>query len=359
MLDGHATAQHNQSSERPERALQDATRSLSLPVLTPLLLSIWTFALMKVLRVNSLIVVFLLVSCLPPAAQAQLGKWRRVFTGEDFVVDVNPTSLSFEPGRVLRAQFRTILSKPETIGTTKYKTRLETIDFKTDRRYRYYETSLLDSAGKVVQSSEPNSSQDWKFSKDGVVTERLFQAARSLPPLGLWKVVGYRYAEGTFKGTDEPPELTKLVGTLVRLDVDAAEVGMQRCSAPAYRSQGLTDDAFFHELGTSLAMLGVKETQVDTINLKCEKPEWSPPRSLILQLTSGRLLMLWKGVFLQLKKYRISYRNRNSKLVNNTIGAVHQYHPRERVDQGIGSSLRPSGAFRSLARQRREFPESL
>ena len=77
----------------------------------------------------------LLLSCLPVSTQAQIETWQRVFTGDDFTVDVNTTSLTLEP-HVFRARFRTVLSKPETISSnspTKYKTRLETIEFKTDK----------------------------------------------------------------------------------------------------------------------------------------------------------------------------------------------------------------------------------
>jgi hypothetical protein len=245
---------------------------------------------------------------LPISTQAQHERWQRAYTGDDFVVDVNPASLTFEPGHTFRVHFRTVFSKPETISpnsTTKYRTRLEIIEFKsTQKRYRYYETSLLDSAGTIVQNYPPNSSQDWKPFKDGGITERLFVAARSLSPLGRWKVLGYRYADGKPNEANEPRDLAKLNGTLVTLDVDAAQVGTQRCSSSAYQSRALTDKEVLRELGTSLDALGIMGTQTDTVILKCETGEWAPPQSLIIQLPSGDMLMLWKGVFLELRKQR-------------------------------------------------------
>ncbi len=260
---------------------------------------------MNMFRMTSLTVALLLLSCLPAPTQAQVETWQRVFTGDEFTVDVNPTSLTFEP-HILRAQFRTVFSKPETISrnsSKKYKTRLETIEFKTDKHYRYCEASLLDSAGNIVQSYPPNSAQDWKTIK-GVVTARLFGAARGLPPLGHWTVIGYRYADGKPGEATEPSELTKLIGTTVRLDVDTIAVGTRRCSSPIYRSHPLADEEFFPKQGISLDSLGVNATQAAAIVLECGTREGTPPRSLILPLPSGNMLMLWKGVFLELKKRR-------------------------------------------------------
>jgi hypothetical protein len=258
------------------------------------------------LRMTSLTVALLLLSCLPTSTQAQIETWQRVFTGDEFTVDVNPTSLTLEP-HVIRARFRTVFSKPETISSnspTKYKTRLETIEFKTDKHYRYLETSLLDSAGKIVQSYPPNSSQDWKVLKAGGVTARLFDAARALPPLGRWTVIGYRYADGKPNEAAEPREVAKLNRTSVTLDLDATTVGTERCSSPGYQSHSLTDKEFFLKQGISLDSLGVNATQAAAIILECGTREWAPPRSLILPLPSGNMLILWKGIFLELKKRR-------------------------------------------------------
>ena len=261
---------------------------------------------MNLLRMTSLTVALLLLFCLPASPQAQHEAWQRVFTGDEFTVDVNPTSLIFEP-HAFRAQFRTVFSTPEAISSNspvKYKTRVETIEFKTDKHYRYLEASLLDSAGRIVQSYPRNPSQDWKVFKDAGVTARLFDAARALPPLGHWTVIGYRYADGKPDEATEPRELAKLSGTSVTLDLDATAVGTERCSSPGYQSHSLTDKEFFIKQGISLDSLGVNATQAGAIVLECGTREWAPPRSLILPLPSGNMLMLWKGVFIELKKRR-------------------------------------------------------
>jgi len=259
---------------------------------------------MKMFRVIHLGAIALLLFCSLPA-QGQPDKWQRVFTGEEFIVDVNPATLTYEPGRVVRLQFRTVLAKSETLHDgAKYKTRLETIEFRNDKRYRYYETRLLDSAGKIVADSSSSSSLEWKTFRTGGVTSRLFDAATSLAPFGRWSVTGYRYADERAHGLEERGEFVALNGTEVSFEFYGAAVGAEHCSSPSYESHQLTDNDFYIQLGISLESLGVLNSSGNGIVLKCGSHDWSPPQSLILPLTSGRVLMLWKGVFLELKRRR-------------------------------------------------------
>ena len=259
---------------------------------------------MNRLYLISLLVAVLVLWVLPGATYAHHQSWRRVFTGDDFTIDVNPASLIFDT-HLIRAQFRTVFSKPEPVSNTsplRYKTSLETIEFRTENHYRYFryfESTLLDSAGKMVQSYPPNPARQWRVFKEGGVTARLFNAARTLPPLGRWIIIGFRYADGKPGGLNEPDELAQLKGTAVTLGLDATDVGSARCSAPGLQSHPLSDKEFFLKLGISLDSIGVNGTQA--IILECATPDWGTPRSLILPLPSGNLLMLWKGVFVELK----------------------------------------------------------
>jgi hypothetical protein len=160
---------------------------------------------------------------------------------------------------------------------------------------------LVDSEGKIVQSWS-NPSADWKALKDGGIMQRQLAAAQRLNPLGLWKVIAYRYAEGGPGLATESSQLAKFVGTQVRLNIDAAEVGTKSCQSPAYRSRSLTDKEFFRELGTSLSSIGIKADRVDIIAVKCETGGWKPPQSLLVRLPEGEMLLLWDGVFLELKR---------------------------------------------------------
>jgi hypothetical protein len=131
--------------------------------------------------------------------------------------------------------------------------------------------------------------------------QRLFDAARQLPPFGNWKVVDYRFGDGA---PIDGPAFRRILGTRVRFNTDRAEVGMKVCSLPAYQSRPFTDKEFSRELGISMLSIGIKENHAESVVVKCEASDWTPPQSLLLKLPEGGVLMLWQGVFLVLKKER-------------------------------------------------------
>ena len=135
-----------------------------------------------------------------------------VYTGEDSIIEINSSAVTFQPERILRAEFRTVFSKPETIGrgesAVKYKTSLETIDFRMDdHRYRFFEIALLDT-GKSNSKEDGGRVCRLKVLKTGGINERLFNAACMLTPLGTWKVVEYRFADGDPKRITAPRNST-------------------------------------------------------------------------------------------------------------------------------------------------------
>src|SRR5882762_3406985 len=68
--------------------------------------------------------------------------------------------------------------------------------FSIEKRYRLHDITWVDSTGKIVQSYEANA-EDWKVIKWGGMMQRLFDAVGRLPPFGEWKVVDYRFGDGT------------------------------------------------------------------------------------------------------------------------------------------------------------------
>lgn len=241
-------------------------------------------------------------------AQQANDKWQRVYTGEDSVIDINAANLRFEPNRILRVGFRTILSKHENLegsAGAKFKSRLETIDFKAnEKRYRLWETSLLDSEGKILRTYAATSIDDWKVLKVGGVMERLFNAVRTLPPFGAWKVVEYRLADRSPNEAKPSVELARLVGTRVRLQMDRAEVGARVCNAPVYEDKPAANEELFRQLGIELESIGIKADRAAMINVRCDGNDWMPAQSLLLKVKQDEMLMLWKGVFLVLKRER-------------------------------------------------------
>ena len=231
-------------------------------------------------------------------------KWKRVFTGEGSVIDVNVSSLRLEANYLLRVDFRTTLSKPENIARdqgAKYKSRIETIRFKLNEdRYRLCETTWFDSNGAKLQSYT-STAEDWRVMKQGGVMERLSNAARALPPFGSWKVIAYKFADG--RPTPVPQTgLEKLVGTHVRFEAKQGQVGAQVCPSLSYEDDRLSNDEFDRELGVRLDTIGVNAEYAETTKLRCDSAGWRPGRSLLVKLKEDEMLMLWSGVFLTLKK---------------------------------------------------------
>lgn len=247
-----------------------------------------------------------LLLCGPGLVRAQQtkDKWQRVYTGEESVIEINTTSLKFEPDLILRVQFRTTYTKAETLpGTsdTKYKMRLEIIEFKlNETRYRISETSLLDSSGKELQWYSTSQMREWRVLKQGGVTERLFAAARAQEPFGLWKVFAYKFVDPASDKT-KPEELEKLIGARVNLQSHRAEVGGKICTSPAFEDKRSSNEDLFRELKVALKAIGAPDS-AEMITVSCKGSGWQPPRSLLVKVREGEMLMLWEGVFLVLKR---------------------------------------------------------
>jgi hypothetical protein len=234
-------------------------------------------------------------------------QWQRVYTAEDSVIEINSASLRFESGNILRTDYRTTFSKAETIGGDsggKYKTRLEKIDFRfTDFRYRFVEISLLDPSGKVLQTKRSDGAEDWRSFKPGGITERLFNAACALTPLGSWKVVSYRFAEGDPKDARTTAHLDRLIGAAVNLSFVSADVGGRVCSSASFEDKDATQDESLRQLGIEWKSIGIKPENARTIDVKCHESGWEPPRSLLVKDNNKEeMLLLWEGVFLVLKR---------------------------------------------------------
>ena len=231
--------------------------------------------------------------------------WLRVYTGDDSIIELNSSTARFTPGNILRAEFRTIFSSPESIGGgqgAKYKTRLETIDFRlTDRRYRHFEISLVDSSGKTIQTKTADGSEEWRPIKRGGITERLYNAAGLLTPFGKWQVVAYRFAEEGTK-EDKSPELKRLVGVRVDLRVDRAQVSDKVCPSPSFEDKDSTADAL-RQFGIDWKSISIKPEDARTINVRCDAGGWQPSQSLLVKENNKEeMLMLWRGVFLVLRR---------------------------------------------------------
>lgn len=242
------------------------------------------------------------------AGQAQDDQWQRVSTEESSIIDVDRSSLVFEQDQVLRAKFRTKLSKSEPVPgntATKYRTRLDAIQFSIkDQQYRIAESNLLDSSGKVVFSYSASDANGWKAIR-GRMAHRLFNAAGQLQPFGIWRVHSYRYASGDPASEKDPPELRSLLGTEILFTLDRVVAGKGNCSAPVFDAKTVTNEEFENRVGSSLQSMSLPSDKIEAILLGCKAATNKfPSQTIVLRLPGNKALMLWEGVFLELERTR-------------------------------------------------------
>lgn len=265
-----------------------------------------------ILRMGATTTCFVLC-VLTVVSQKETETWLRVVTEEDFVIDVNRTSLKFEPNRIISIKIRTNFLQEESLSENpklKYRTQLDSIQFNLkDRQYRIFESTFLDSSGQPVVSRSSRDSNTWKSFRGGTGS-RIFSAVNGLPPFGSWKVVSYRYASGELPSSDDPPELKFLVGTNIRLDLyGLQQIGKATCSTPVFEPWKATDAEVQKRLGISLksiglSFIGLSEDKLAALLMSCERRNEYSAQTFLLLLPNDRAVMLWDGVFLEMERVK-------------------------------------------------------
>jgi hypothetical protein len=115
---------------------------------------------------------------------AQLPEWYRVYTFDESIIEMNTAQVTFGGKDIGRVRFRWTFDQPEALigePQLKYKSRLEVMEFNcSQRRYRLYDLTFYDAAGKVIRSQEMNPPVEWRAVTFGSVMEKLFAPACEL-----------------------------------------------------------------------------------------------------------------------------------------------------------------------------------
>jgi hypothetical protein len=259
------------------------------------------------------VILIVLLATLANRAQTVSAEWQRVMSGNDTAVDINASSLIFQPGQIIAVQFRTRFSRPQILQNgsekPKYRTRVDVFQFDVKNGlYRISKSELLDSSEKVV-FSQASGDAKWKETR-GATIEHFVSAMRQLEPFGLWKVVSYRYATGETASSDDPPELSTLVGSIVPFQLDRIAVGRQTCTRPLFEGRSVPNSEFEKNVGASLKTFGLDSEELNVIAVGCGAgngafgDEDFPARTLFIRKPDHRAVMLWSGVFLELEPYK-------------------------------------------------------
>lgn len=115
-------------------------------------------------------------------AQQQSSEWERVYTFDESIIEMNTANVIIG-GDIARVTFRWTFDQPELLSRQsqlKYKSRIEVIEFNcTDKRYRPYETTLLDPAGNAVRHEEMNPLAEWRATS-GIMMNKLMASGCEL-----------------------------------------------------------------------------------------------------------------------------------------------------------------------------------
>lgn len=257
---------------------------------------------MRIIRVLLIVGLVLSAGLGATAAAQDSPNWKRVYTGDGYSIDVNVASLAFDINQILRAEIRTVFDHEELRDGVKSKTRLERVEYNLhENNYRIAQLVLLDASGKPVQTYNVEVVVWKRLTRDGMMG-RVLSVARAGLPFGKWKVASYRFAEMGEQRKQSSEEFDLLIGATVVLEGPFAQVQQAICGNPSYRSEHFTVTELSSKLGIDIKLPEVQSDRVDLIYVRCESDGWEPPQSMLVKLPEGRMLMLWKGVFLTLKR---------------------------------------------------------
>ena len=130
------------------------------------------------MRIGACVILPLLLAASLAAQQQKSSKWRRVYTYEDAVIEMEEVAFTF--GDFGRVRFRTVFKKDQPIrgkADVKYKTIVEDTELDcVERVYRVIETNFLDKNGDIVQTHKPDDPGPWKTAQ-GVVSRQIYGPA--------------------------------------------------------------------------------------------------------------------------------------------------------------------------------------
>ncbi|HKZ79295.1 MAG TPA: surface-adhesin E family protein [Pyrinomonadaceae bacterium] len=129
------------------------------------------------------ILTYIFVLSGPSLLAQQSPVWDRVYTFDDSMIEMNTSDLVIG-GNIARATFRWTFDQPEILSgqpQQRYKSRNEVFEFNCiDKRYRPYEISFVDAAGKLIRTEEGNPPAKWLAVDPGSMIDKLFTPACQL-----------------------------------------------------------------------------------------------------------------------------------------------------------------------------------
>ncbi|HEX6280017.1 MAG TPA: hypothetical protein VFZ49_08370 [Pyrinomonadaceae bacterium] len=229
-------------------------------------------------------------------------EWVRVRTGADSMIHVDETSLEFRSDASgYSADFKTKLADSEPVPgrkPLKYRSRIDRIEF--GRGYRILSTKFLDGSGAVVHTVEYGSDAPWRASFGGTA-RAMASVVRKLNPFGMWEVMEYRYATGETGSPDDDQDLRDLTGSKLRFEPDYAIIGNRSYTISSVHGKKVSNVDAKKYFDTSLVALGIEGDNLSAVRFTVANGG-GPKQSFLLRVNPERAIMLWEGVFLELRR---------------------------------------------------------
>jgi hypothetical protein len=251
------------------------------------------------IRFGSILSVICVATLIATAQEKK--NWVRVKTGVD-TIHVDETSLTFRPDASgYSADYRTTLAEPEPVPAKKglnYAARIDKIEF--GQGYRILSTKFLNHNGVVVHSLEFGDNAPWRQSF-GDTAAAMSSVVRKLNPFGAWEVLEYRYATGEAGSPNDDKELRDLPGSRIQFEPSTASVGGSRYNISSLVGKTVSNADAKKYFDTSLAALGIEGDNLPAVRFTVTNGG-EPSQSFLLRVNPERAIMLWEGVFLELRR---------------------------------------------------------
>jgi hypothetical protein len=122
---------------------------------------------------------FLLLLTAGSLAAQEKSRWRRVYTFDDAVVEMEEIKLSF--GNFGRVRFRTVFDESRELRGSpgvKYRSRVEDMELMcAERQYRVIELVFYDARGRAVRTHKADEDAEWSVAPPGGMMEKLLAPA--------------------------------------------------------------------------------------------------------------------------------------------------------------------------------------
>ena len=131
------------------------------------------------MRVGAFLLLLLLAGA---AAARQAGSWKRVYTFDDAVIEMEEIPFSF--GNFGRVRFRTVFREPRPLAGKRdvlFKTVVEDLEIQCkERQYRLSDAVYLDRKGGAVYVYKADGDEDWEEVKTHMMLKLVEPACRMI-----------------------------------------------------------------------------------------------------------------------------------------------------------------------------------